>query len=260
MSASAQWSDLAPRVLSAVAMAVIGAIAIWFGNFVFLALICVICGLMAWEVVRMFALPKAVMLGVAMAAALMISAALPGFLAVLVLGGAGVGVAQCAERERAVLLGVVLWLLLGCYAFLSLRFGAGMGWILWLILVVIASDVAGYFAGRSFGGPKFWPRISPKKTWSGTVAGWVAAGAVGAACAPVLNVGLGLIWISVLVGFAGQMGDIAQSLLKRRQGIKDSSDLIPGHGGVFDRFDAMLGGSVIALVLWAFGFMPGALG
>ncbi|MEM6897415.1 MAG: phosphatidate cytidylyltransferase, partial [Pseudomonadota bacterium] len=120
--------------------------------------------------------------------------------------------------------------------------------IIWLILVVVITDVAGYFAGRAFGGPKFWPAISPKKTWSGTVAGWVGAAILGAIFLTFTNAGRDLVWISVLVSFASQMGDITESALKRRMGVKDSSTLIPGHGGLFDRFDGLLGAALVMLL------------
>ena len=96
------------------------------------------------------------------------------------------------------------------------------------------------------GGPKFWPKVSPKKTWSGTIAGWIGAAAVG-----VLFASQGMVpWyyavLSPLIALAGQFGDIAESWIKRRAGAKDSSSLIPGHGGVLDRFDALVG-AVLAL-------------
>lgn len=121
--------------------------------------------------------------------------------------------------------------------------------ILWLVALVIATDTAGYFAGKTIGGPKFWARISPKKTWAGTIAGWIAAALVG-----LLFGGVGLMVISALVAFASQMGDAAESALKRHTGIKDSSNLIPGHGGVFDRFDAMMGAALVVTVLNLLGF------
>ena len=136
---------------------------------------------------------------------------------------------------------------LATYAMIYFRNIYGADWILWIILVIIASDTLGYLAGRAFGGPKFWPKVSPKKTWSGTIAGWIGAAVVGAIFAYYTNSGVALIVISALVAFAGQMGDIAESALKRKVGIKDSSDLIPGHGGLLDRFDAMLG----ATLVWA---------
>ena len=124
-----------------------------------------------------------------------------------------------------------------------------MVWLLWLILVVVATDIAGYFAGRALGGPKFWPAISPKKTWSGTAAGWISAAVVGLIFLLITDAGRDLIWISAAVAFASQMGDIAESAVKRRCGVKDSSNLIPGHGGLFDRFDGLLGASLAMLAV-----------
>ena len=119
--------------------------------------------------------------------------------------------------------------------------------MLWLALVVVATDVAGYFAGRLIGGPKFWPRVSPSKTWAGTVAGWIGAAAVGLGFAAP-GAALALAGVSVAVAMASQIGDAAESAIKRRVGVKDASRLIPGHGGVMDRFDGMLGAAVMFLV------------
>jgi phosphatidate cytidylyltransferase len=123
--------------------------------------------------------------------------------------------------------------------------------------VVIVTDVFGYFAGRTFGGPKFWPSISPKKTWSGTSVGWVGAGIVGFVFTLFTNAGLSIIVISMVLSFASQMGDIAESALKRRMKVKDSSTLIPGHGGLFDRFDALLGAALFMLIITAVFNIPG---
>jgi phosphatidate cytidylyltransferase len=90
--------------------------------------------------------------------------------------------------------------------------------------------------------------VSPKKTWSGTVAGWLGGAAVGAAFAGATGAGVGLIGVSVAVAMAAQMGDIAESAIKRHVGAKDSSTLLPGHGGLLDRFDGMLGASVFVLI------------
>ena len=113
----------------------------------------------------------------------------------------------------------------------------------------VASDVLGYFAGRMLGGPKFWPAISPKKTWAGTVAGWIGAAVVGMVVVLVSGAGWLLVPFSALVAFAGQLGDIAESWVKRRAGVKDASSLIPGHGGVLDRFDALIGAVVLVMAL-----------
>jgi phosphatidate cytidylyltransferase len=137
-----------------------------------------------------------------------------------------------------------------------LRDEQGTAAMLWLLGVVIVSDVMGYFAGRILGGPKFWPAISPKKTWSGTVAGWIGAAALGFGFAAFGYGSYWLVVLSPLVALAGQMGDIAESWLKRRVGAKDSSNLIPGHGGVLDRFDALTGAMVLVMILTRFVELP----
>lgn len=147
-----------------------------------------------------------------------------------------------------------IWLAYGLLlaaAAISLTFAhvvAGPVGLVALVGIVIISDVAGYFAGRAMGGPKFWPRISPKKTWSGTVAGWLGAGLFGGLIGPSL-LGVPLVWAALgaaILAFAGQMGDILESWLKRRAGVKDSSRLIPGHGGVLDRLDALVAVAALA--------------
>jgi len=120
-------------------------------------------------------------------------------------------------------------------------------WLVFFPLVITwVCDTAAMFAGRAIGGPKLWPAISPGKTWAGSIAG--VAGAV--IIVPVLNrlvlerlgvalpLGEGLLFGAVL-GVVGQVGDLAESLYKREIGVKDSSSLIPGHGGVLDRFDSL---------------------
>ncbi|KNX42445.1 Phosphatidate cytidylyltransferase [Roseovarius tolerans] len=257
MSVTARWSDLAPRVMSGLVMIVLGAVAIWLGGVVFGAVVAVLSGLMVWEGARMFAAPDAGRSGVLAAAAVALSLWLPGLVVLPLLLAATLVTVSAVDRERGPFFALTLWALLGCYAMGLLRAEAGVIWVLWMVVIVVVSDVAGYFAGRSLGGPKFWPRISPKKTWSGTIAGWIGAGIVGAVFAWPTGAGLALIPVSILVGFAGQMGDIAESAIKRLREVKDSSNLIPGHGGVLDRFDAMLGAALVVVILWALGLMPG---
>lgn len=137
---------------------------------------------------------------------------------------------------------------LASLSLLRVREDAGLLTAFWIAVTAVQSDMLGYFVGKALGGPRFWPAISPNKTWSGTLAGWV--GALVLALALVLT-GHGSWWVLIagpLLAFAGQMGDIAESALKRQTGIKDSSDLIPGHGGVMDRFDALTAAFLVALV------------
>lgn len=264
------WDDLKPRVMSALVMAAVGAFSVWSGGLWFIALIAISSGLMMWELVRMIApvqtqvptqshtptralvpvqTPIPIQMGVISALAVTLSALLPVFyLAPLLLAPVLIGVTLVKER-RGLFVPYALLILLAGYGFIYLRQDLGLIWMLWLLLVVIISDVGGYLAGRMLGGPKFWPAISPKKTWSGTVAGWIGAALIGFYFSSSYDLWGGLALVSVLVAFAAQMGDIAESAIKRKTGIKDSSNLIPGHGGFMDRFDGMLGASVLVVLL-----------
>ena len=250
MSAASKWEDLKMRTVSSLLMLVVGAGEIWLGGPWFQGLIVIVCGLMMWELVRMVArdVPGlAIGLGVAGAVCLLgaLMAGLVALLAVPVVLGA-----IAVRRHRIMYLLYAAVVMAGAYGLILLRDAPdGLIWLIWLVLVVVVTDVAGYFAGRMIGGPKFWPAISPKKTWSGTVAGWIGAGGLGAVFIPLTGGGPGLIMISMIASFASQMGDIAESAVKRRTGVKDSSSLIPGHGGVLDRFDGLLGASLLMLCM-----------
>ncbi len=256
-----RWTDLNARMGAGAAMVVIGLLGIWLGGHVFHVLVSLICGIMVWELVGMLRPGAAwdqLQLGAITGLAVLLASYLPvGFALPLLLAPALYGFAKL-EDERTVFMSFTVMILLAGFGMMQVRDGLGFGWMLWLVLVVVATDVVGYFAGRIIGGPKFWPSVSPKKTWAGTGAGWVAAGIVGLIFAINTGVGLQLIGISIAVSMASQMGDIAESGMKRKMGVKDSSNLIPGHGGLMDRFDGMLGASLFLLVIGQFiGFPPG---
>ncbi|KXF90219.1 phosphatidate cytidylyltransferase [Phaeobacter inhibens] len=260
MSGAGRWADLMPRVISAIVMIVVGGWAVWRGGVVFDLLIAAACGGMIWELLRMvvpdrqgLALPLGVLsMGAVLAAALMGGGwALNLLLIPAVLGAVAIDI------RRGIYIGFALWVLFATYAFIWMRSALGLDWMIWLISVVVATDIAGYFAGKTFGGPKFWPRVSPKKTWSGTSAGWIAAAAVGAVFAMQGGLGFGVVLLSVLVSMASQAGDVAESALKRKMAVKDSSGLIPGHGGLFDRFDGMLGAAAMVLLVLSLWGLPG---
>ncbi|MBK0328601.1 phosphatidate cytidylyltransferase [Rhodobacteraceae bacterium F11138] len=263
MSDPNRWSDLTTRAISAVVMVVIGLAAVIAGADVFHVFIALVCGAMIWELVRMLMGPGGLLalgLAGAMALACLIAIYLPGAFAAPLLLAPAVAAWALGTRHRVILAAFTALVALAGYEMMLVRDEYGLIWIFWLILIVITSDVAGYFAGRMLGGPKFWPRVSPKKTWSGTVAGWVGAGAVGLIFALMTDAGLSLVPYSVLVAFAAQMGDIAESAVKRMAGVKDSSALIPGHGGFLDRFDGMLGASFFVLLTGALiGLPPGVV-
>jgi len=255
MNEARQWHDLLPRVLSGLALAAGGVAVLWAGGWIFALTACAACGAMVWEAARMFDAPAPVADGALAAVAVALAWLLPGMFALPLMGAAALAGAGRVPRNRGLCLGVHLWIVLTVFALICLREATGFAGLAWLVGVVVISDVAGYFAGRSLGGPKFWPAVSPKKTWSGTLAGWAGAAVLGAGFALSGAGGAWLVPLSVLVAFAGQMGDIGESAVKRRAGIKDSSGLIPGHGGVLDRFDALLGAAAMAAMFWATGLV-----
>lgn len=129
----------------------------------------------------------------------------------------------------------------------------GLGWTISVVGIVVSTDIGAYFAGRTIGGPKIAPSISPSKTWAGLAGGMIAAGlwAIFAIGLPNRLIGESASELTATYSFAAfasgavlavvaQMGDFFESWLKRRAGVKDSSNLIPGHGGVFDRIDGLL--------------------
>lgn len=272
------WRDLGPRVGSAVVMTAGAGAALWAGGLVWVLLVSALICIGFWELAGLCvpglppkrrllagALPVigfgifALVLGLAMELS---PPPAPGQFALLpvwtgpgLIGGVGLGL-LCVLGGGAWLVGARRWTWAG-YGLLLLVAGGALllvreNWeargALYLIGIVVISDVAGYFAGRALGGPKFWPAISPKKTWSGTAAGWIGAAVFGAVAGPTLLLGypypvltplFGAL-LAALIAFAGQMGDILESAMKRRAGVKDSSALIPGHGGVLDRLDALV--------------------
>ena len=244
-------------------MVLVGLVGIWLGGVVFNLLVTLVCALMIWELVGMLR-PRDSSMPLVMASlagfALLVSVYLPpGFALPLLLAPALVGFGRL-EAHRTIFMTFTVMILLAGYGILQLRDTLGFGWLMWLVTVVVTTDVFGYFAGRTFGGPKFWPKVSPNKTWSGTAAGWVGAAVVGLIFSSNTGLGLELVGISIAVSMASQMGDMAESGMKRRLGVKDSSNLIPGHGGLLDRFDGMLGASVFILLIGQFVGLPVAVG
>lgn len=260
--ATGQWGDLSVRVASGVAMAAVGAVGIILGGIWFQMMAVFISAVMVWElwtIIRPDAPTKGMLLAVLVAVVLSGQSQAEGLVVVLLFLVVPLAGAAMLDRERTTFFVYALGIQISGWALIAFRDEFGLAWVVWLVLVVIVTDIFGYFAGRTFGGPKFWPKISPKKTWSGTVAGWVGAAVVGVGLMVLMETGPIVVLLSMLLSFAGQMGDIAESALKRRMNVKDSSDLIPGHGGLFDRFDALLGASLFMLVIaLVFGF-PGAI-
>jgi phosphatidate cytidylyltransferase len=240
-----RWGDLRKRALSAMVLGPAAIACIWLGAEAFAGMMALGVALLAWEWVHMCGRRVRVLPGMAVPLAVLAA----GALAVgdhvrwaLVALGVGFFIAWWFARSMAetltqpafrLALGV-LYIGLAGIALIELRHDteAGRYNVLFLFLVVWASDIGAYMAGRAIGGPKLWPAVSPNKTWSGAAGGLLAAVAVAA-----------------LLGVASQAGDLLESAIKRHFDVKDSSHLIPGHGGLLDRLDGVLAAAPVAALL-----------
>ncbi len=163
--------------------------------------------------------------------------------ALLLLPGAALAYGLARGAHPRFLAAGVLYIGLAGIALIMLRHdpAVGRGNVIFLIVAVWASDSAAYLAGRALGGPRLWPAVSPGKTWSGAVGGLFGAMLVGVLAAwlvPAPWAGAAL--VAGMLGILAQAGDLLESGIKRRFGVKDSSQLIPGHGGLLDRLDGLL--------------------
>lgn len=246
---------LAPPVLAAVVLGMP-----WSG-----LLLLVMIALLAWEwtslILGRFTFPTGLVLtaGIVFAVVLvsqgewlwsLVALAAGGFSASLLVPGS-----IEAPLKKTWLLGGSLYIGLACMALYYIREQqpGGLDWVLWLLAVVWAVDVFAFLVGRSVGGWKLWPSVSPRKTWSGFAGGTLAGVLIGLAgtfwldSRPLWELALGAGLLSLVV----QGGDLAESAVKRHFDVKDASALIPGHGGLLDRVDGLLPASIaLALALW----------
>ena len=249
------FGDLGLRVVSGLLLAALALLLVWLGGAWLAAGAAIATALMLWELRRIvtgegdFAEPRMLLLGgggaLAVLAAWGFNAA-AGF-ALVYAAAAAVFLVE-APAGRALLAAGLAYLASAMAFLLAMRAGGdGFALVVWLVLVVIAADVCAYFTGRAVGGRKLWSAVSPGKTWSGAVGGLVGAVVVAVAFAATQGWSLpraGLLGAGIAV--ASQAGDLLESAVKRRYGVKDASGLIPGHGGLMDRLDGVMGG------LWFF--------
>jgi phosphatidate cytidylyltransferase len=247
--------DLMPRIASGVVLAGVALALLYAGVRPFTGLVLVVALAMCWEwgsIVRKTDIDTpCVVHGTAVGVGVVLAGC--GFAAlgllIVVIGALIVLALRFGERTRLSAVGV-LYVGLPCIGLLWLRGDEPYGFraVLFLLLAVIVTDTAAYAVGRTVGGPKLWPRISPNKTWSGLIGGVTAAGLAGALFALTIPGGsAGLLGLTGIVcGLLTQAGDLAESALKRAYGVKDASQLIPGHGGFMDRMDGLVGAAVAA--------------
>jgi len=146
----------------------------------------------------------------------------------------------------------VFYAVLPCLALDSLRVSPMGLWLVFFVFAVVwSTDIAAYFTGRALGGPKLWPAVSPKKTWSGAIGGLVVAVIAGVAVAHFAGAPrlLPVAAVAAVLSIASQGGDLLESALKRKFGVKDSGRLIPGHGGLLDRVDGLVAAAAVAMLI-----------
>ena len=251
------FADLRARILSAIVLGVAAVGTLLVGGLAFILFWLAASLAMNWEWQRMVGPDRLGLRAVVGGAALCVAAVLcvqlaPDLAWLVVFGGAFLtGLLGARDHRLWSAAGVIYaGVLIVCVltvrpAFVtSLERPFDLRTIVWLFAVVWGTDVMAYFGGRLIGGPKVWPAVSPGKTWSGTL--------VGIACGALAGLAVGLInsvmpistWPVIAIGLAAaaaaQVGDFFESGIKRRFGVKDSSNLIPGHGGVMDRLDGFV--------------------
>ncbi len=260
---TSSMSNLQLRVISAVILAAVVLILTWIGGLPFRILAIVIAGAMFFEWVSMtrgglkigpvipyavFALSMLVLLWMPMALIVLAAIVVAAAIAALFAETKGQGAWIAKGFLYAAASGFALSYLRGDSQ-------AGLIAILFLFAVVWATDIAAYFVGRAFGGPKLAPTISPGKTWSGAIGGTIGGVAAGMIIGSLAGgASYGIFVTAVLLSVVAQIGDLFESSVKRFAGIKDSSNLIPGHGGVMDRVDGLV---VAAMALYVIGALAG---
>jgi len=257
------WKNLRVRVLSAAVLVPTVVSAVWFGGVWFLALVAVCVALLAreWGMMSAPRAPRGVALAIGVAALVAVVAAFQGHYYLmwpLLAAGAILAalLARGAVERRADAAYGVIYIAPACIALVWLRgLDAGLSWTLLLFAVTWFADIFAFVVGSILKGPKLWPKFSPNKTWSGFFGGLAAASiaAVGidalSGMLPALP-DMNLTWpVAAAIGFLGglstMMGDLWESMLKRRFGVKDSGDLIPGHGGLLDRVDGLMFAAIV---------------
>jgi phosphatidate cytidylyltransferase len=251
--------ELKQRIVSGVAISAIALLMVYWSPTAFAVLTFLVAAAMSWEWGRMVrgALPDTALvvhvLAVLVAAVLSATDMAGLGIAATIVGAIAVA-ALVFGSGRSQLSGAgVLYTGLPVVALGWLRADEPLGFFatLFVLVAVVVTDIAAYAAGRTIGGPKLWPEVSPNKTWSGLLGGIVAAAIVGGIFAVLTGTGSPgwLASLGLAMGLIAQWGDLAESALKRHFGLKDAGDLIPGHGGFMDRMDGIVTASIAAALI-----------
>lgn len=251
-------SDLGVRVASAIVLIPLALGSAYLGGVLFALFWLAAALVVLWEWNALLAPDKAIRLALAGTAALITATVAllvdwPATAVIIVLVGAAVAGALAMTQRAAWIAAGVPYAAAIVLAPVILRHDPafGLAAIVLLFAVVWLTDIAAYFAGRLIGGPKLWPRVSPKKTWSGALAGTAAAilGGIAVGAAAGVPRLFPLAIVCFVLSVASQAGDLFESSLKRWVGAKDAGHLIPGHGGVMDRLDGFVAAAFLAAVI-----------
>ncbi|MGL4397035.1 MAG: phosphatidate cytidylyltransferase [Hyphomicrobium sp.] len=251
--------ELQLRLISGAVVGALALLAIWIGPLVFGALVMVIAAVMAWEWGRIvrgdgFDIVGLVHIASTLAAGVLAMLGMAGLAIAAVMVGALTALALLFASGPSQLSSVgVVYTGLPLIALIWLRSDGAQGFwaVLFILVTVVITDTAAYATGRTIGGPKLWPAVSPGKTWSGLAGGVTASGIGGALFALLSGTGWWpwLAFLGVVLAVVAQGGDLAESALKRHFNLKDASDLIPGHGGFMDRMDGVVTAAVAAALI-----------
>ncbi len=243
-------NGLATRIVSSVLMLPPMVAAIWFGGPLFAALIVAMAAVLAWEWHGLLApdLKAPSRVAIVGTALLVAAAAWNGYFVFGFFVLAAAVVAMISGKRDGLSLALLgfgpIYIGLPAVALVMLRGNFGFEATLWVFVLVWATDIGAYAFGRTIGGPKLMPRVSPNKTWAGLFGGMICAAAIGLAGGGVADLartpGPVLALLGACLAVIAQLGDLFESAIKRRVGAKDSSRLIPGHGGLLDRVDGVL--------------------
>ena len=246
------WNDLQSRLVSGFFLLFVSGFCIFFGGYSFTLFIVLLVGVMHWELGKMLSPMSTQAMWFSAVLSVIVTFFLIGsqnlFWPLLILFINFQLQRNFFHHSRNFGAMYSLAVIICGIVFHKVRLDFGLFHTVWLIGIVVVTDTAGYFIGRIVGGPKVFPRISPKKTWSGVLAGWLAVGIFSWSfvgnVAPK-NLFVTFVSVSILLSVAAQVGDMIQSKLKRNSDVKDSSNLLPGHGGFMDRFDGFIGATVV---------------
>jgi phosphatidate cytidylyltransferase len=264
-------SDLSTRFVAGVVMAAFACLAAWFGSWPLRVLVAAAAAAMIveWCAIHRAKRSWSVAIAILMAALLLVGieyfypdASPPlddgsvlvieaqdyipalGFFGI----AAALGLVLALVTRRAAVGWGLAYIAIPSFALLVLSWTFN-GLVFWVMVVTWATDIFAYFAGRAIGGPKLAPKISPNKTWAGLAGGIIGAALCGWAIAWLFELGNPFTWIGGLMAVAAQAGDLYESSVKRRGGVKDSGTILPGHGGVLDRLDGLLAVSIVTFLL-----------